>query len=80
MAKSSGSRQTRRTPACAESAVSSVMQTKAGAAAEPVFASHERAVLSAADWKAFHDALLDPPEPNAMLRKAAGRYRERFGG
>ncbi len=55
------------------------MQTKAGAAAEPVFTSHERVVLSAADWKAFHDALLDPPEPNAMLSKAARRYRERRG-
>ena len=80
MANSSGSQQIRRTPAYAESAVSSFMQAKAGAAAEPVFASHERAVLSAADWKAFHDALLAPPEPNAMLRKAARRYRGRFSG
>ena len=80
MAKSSGSRQTRRTPACAESAVNRFMQAKAGASAEPVFASHEKVVLSAADWTAFHDALIDPPEPNAMLRKAARRYRERFGG
>ncbi len=26
----------------------------------------------------FQDARLDPPEPNAMLREAARRYRARF--
>ena len=49
------------------------------AAPECVIDSHEKVVLSATDWEAFHEALLDPPEPNAMLREAVRRYRERVG-
>jgi hypothetical protein len=36
--------------------------------------------LSARDWDAFYDALLNPPEPNEKLIEAARRYRERVGG
>jgi uncharacterized protein (DUF1778 family) len=35
--------------------------------------------LSAADQKRFAQALLDPPAPNAALRRAARRHRELFG-
>jgi uncharacterized protein (DUF1778 family) len=35
--------------------------------------------LSAADQKRFAQALLNPPAPNASLRRAARRHRELFG-
>lgn len=50
------------------------------AAADRVIESKESAVLSARDWDAFHAALLHPPKPNAKLKEAARRYRERVGG
>ncbi len=68
-----------RAAAYEETTVSRFVLANAVAAAERVIDSHERIVLSAPDWEAFHDALLNPPEPNAALRKAARRYRERFG-
>jgi uncharacterized protein (DUF1778 family) len=40
---------------------------------------HETMVLSERDRKAFVSALLDPPAPGARLRKAARRYKQRFG-
>ena len=63
-----------------EMTVSRFVLTNAVAAAERVIEAHEKIVLSATDWDAFHDALLDPPEPNLALREAARRYRERAGG
>ena len=68
-----------RAAAYEEMTVSRFVVANAVAAAERVIDSHERIVLSAADWDAFHDALLAPPEPNAALRKAARRYREHLG-
>ena len=68
-----------RAAAYEETTVSRFVLANAVAAAERVIDSHERVVLSAVDWEAFHDALLDPPAPNAALREAARRYRERFG-
>ena len=50
------------------------------AAAERVIEARERIVLPATDWDAFHEALLNPPEANATLRRAARRYSERLGG
>ena len=50
------------------------------AEAERVIEARERTVLPATDWDAFHDALLNPPAPNAALRRAARRYRKRIGG
>ena len=73
-------RKLERAAAYEETSVSRFVLANAVAAAERVIDSHERVVLSAADWEAFHDALLDPPEPNAALMKAARRYRERIGG
>jgi uncharacterized protein (DUF1778 family) len=40
---------------------------------------HEAMVLSDRDRKAFVTALLNPPAPGARLRKAARRYKQRFG-
>ena len=60
-----------------DTTVSRFVLSSAIAAAERVIESKERMVLPATDWEAFHNALLDPPEPNAVLREAARRYRER---
>ena len=49
------------------------------AAAERVIESKEKVVLSATDWDTFHDALLNPPQPKAVLSAATRRYRERVG-
>ena len=35
--------------------------------------------LSLEDQKLFADAILDPPAPNAALRRMARRYRKLFG-
>ena len=68
-----------RAAAYEEMTVSRFVLTNAVAAAERVIEARERVVLPATDWDAFHDALLNPPAPNAMLRRAARRYRERVG-
>jgi uncharacterized protein (DUF1778 family) len=59
----------------AETNVSDFVLANAVSAAERVIDSHERVNLSAADWDAFHKALLHPPKPNAALRSAVRRYR-----
>lgn len=46
------------------------------AAAERIIEARERVVLPATDWEAFSSAILDPPAPNAALKRAAGRYRD----
>jgi len=38
---------------------------------------HDAMILSTRDREAFVDALLNPPEPAARLRKAVRRYRDR---
>lgn len=59
-----------------ETTVSRFVLSSAIAAAERVIESKEGTVLPTPDWNAFHNALLDPPEPNAVLKAAARRYRE----
>jgi uncharacterized protein (DUF1778 family) len=73
-------RKLERAAAYEETTVSDFVMTNALAAAERVIDSHEKITLSAKDWEDFHDALVNPPEPNERLRQAAGRYRERVGG
>ena len=73
-------RKLERAAAYEETTVSRFVLHNAVAAAEQVLEAHERIVLPATDWDAFHDALLDPPTPNAKLKRAARRYRERIGG
>ena len=41
--------------------------------------SHETIALSAADSRAFVDALLDPPPVNARLKDSVRRYRSATG-
>lgn len=73
-------RKLERAAAYEETTVSRFVLHSAVVAAERVIDTHERNVLPATDWGAFQDALLNPPEPNAVLRRAAHRYRERLGG
>ncbi len=73
-------RKLERAAAYEETTVSRFVLNNAVAAAERVIDARERIVLPATDWDVFHDALLNPPEPNAALRQAARRYRGRIGG
>jgi uncharacterized protein (DUF1778 family) len=69
-----------RAAAYEETSVSDFVLVNAVAAAERIIDSHEKVTLSARDWDVFYDVLINPPEPNAKLREAARRYRERVGG
>ncbi len=69
-----------RAAAYEETTVTRFVLRHAMAAAERVIKAREQFVLPATDWAAFHDALLNPPAPNAVLRRAARRYRERVSG
>ena len=73
-------RKLERAAAYEEKTVSDFVLANAAAAAERVISEHEKVILSAADWEAFYDALVNPPEPNARLKEAARRHRERAGG
>ena len=73
-------RKLERAAAYEDTTVSRFVLQNAVAAAERVIEARERIVLPATDWDAFHDALLNPPAPNAALQRAARRYRERIGG
>jgi uncharacterized protein (DUF1778 family) len=73
-------RKLERAAAYEETSVSDFVLANALAAAERVIESREKITLSAKDWDVFHDALIDPPEPNEKLKEAARRYRERVGG
>ena len=73
-------RKLERAAAYEETSVSDFVLANAVAAAERVIDSREKITLSAKDWDIFYDALVNPPEPNERLKKAARRYRERIGG
>ena len=73
-------RKLERAAAYEETSVSDFVLANAVAAAERVIDSHEKITLSGKDWDIFYDALVNPPEPNERLKKAARRYRERVGG
>jgi len=73
-------RKLERAAAYQATSVSDFVLANAVAAAERVIESYEKFTLSARDWDAFYDALINPPEPNEKLKKAARRYRERVGG
>ena len=48
-------------------------------AARRVIQEHETIRLSRSEQIAFVSALLDPPAPNARLRRAAATYRKQMG-
>ena len=47
--------------------------------AERVIRENEAVTLSGPEWKAFYDALTNPPAPNAALREAFARYKKAAG-
>jgi uncharacterized protein (DUF1778 family) len=49
--------------------------SKAHEAAATIVREHDTWALSRRESKAFVDALLNPPDPNAALRTAAARYK-----
>jgi len=55
--------------------VSDFVVSKLASAAEAVIQEHEIIRLNRAQSRAFVEALLNPPAPNAALRKAARRHQ-----
>jgi len=47
--------------------------------ADKVIRENEAITLSNAGWSVFFDALVNPPPPNAALRKAFAKYRKATG-
>ncbi len=66
-----------RAAAYEERSVSDFVLATATAAAERVIERHETVTLPAADWDVFFDALVNPPEPNEVLKAAVRRFRDR---
>ena len=63
----------------AGSTLSDFVLSNALAAADKTIHEHETITLSKADWDAFFDALVAPPEPNPRLREALKRHDELYG-
>jgi len=59
--------------------LSEFVVTSAQDAARRVIAEHESIQLSREEQQAFVQALLQPPEPNARLKRAAKAYLRRGG-
>lgn len=57
--------------------VSGFILSSALARAEQAIERHETMTLSGRDARAFLDAILDPPKPNARLRKALAEHTRR---
>ena len=53
--------------------------SSAQATAKRVIQEHEILVLSSKDREVFVNALLNPPAPNAKLRRAVRRYKQKHG-
>jgi uncharacterized protein (DUF1778 family) len=51
----------------------------AQAAAQNVIETNQTLKLGIEDSKAFVEAILNPAEPNEVLKKAAARYKKEFG-
>jgi uncharacterized protein (DUF1778 family) len=66
-----------RAAAYEEKTVSEFVLATATAAAERVIERNENVTLPAADWDLFFDALVNPPEPNEVLKAAVKRFRDR---
>ena len=59
-----------RAAALSNMTVSAFVVSHALDAADHLIRERERFVVSDQDWNLFFDALIDPPEPNAVLRGA----------
>ena len=72
-----------RAAALANTTVSAFVASSALEAADRMIRDRERLAVSERDWSLFFDALADPPEPNAALRRAFathGRLMARTDG
>jgi len=74
----SSKRKLERAASYTETTTSQFVLRNALEAADRTIESHERIALGQKDWNAFFDALMNPPEPNADMKRAATRYRERM--
>ena len=74
----SSKRKLERAASYAETTTSQFVLRNALDAADRTIEAHERIELGLEDWDAFFDALLNPPEPNEVIKRAAVRYRERI--
>lgn len=68
-----------RAAAYAGSTLSDFVLSNALAAASEVIRAREMIVLSAKDWDAFFEALINPQEPNERLRQALRRHDDLYG-
>ena len=59
-----------RAAALANTTVSAFVVNNALEAADRLISKRERLAISQQDWNRFFDALVDPPKPNASLRRA----------
>ncbi len=59
--------------------LSDFLISSARAAASQTIEEHTIIRLNAAESLAFAEALLNPPQPNAALRRAARSYRSKIG-
>ncbi len=63
-----------RAAAYADKTVTDFVLDSALKSADALVRKHEVITLEAADWDVFYAALLNPPKPNAKLRKALAWY------
>jgi len=61
------------------STLADFLSKSAQAAAQQTIANHNVLKLNAEDSRAFIDAILNPAEPNEVLKEAAKRYKQEFG-
>jgi uncharacterized protein (DUF1778 family) len=61
------------------STLADFLSKSAQAAAQQTIANHNILKLNAEDSRAFVEAILNPAEPNEVLKEAARRYKQEFG-
>lgn len=66
-----------RAAAYANKSLSEFVLGQALHAADEVIQEHETILMEEADWGVFLDALVNPPKPNAKLRKAFAEHKKR---
>ena len=57
--------------------LSRFIRDEAVRAARRVIQEHEPQTLSPQDWQIFFEALMNPPKPNANLKKAIARFYDK---
>ncbi len=72
-------RRLKRAATLANMTVSAFVVHNALEAADHLIRERERLVLSKEDWDIFSEALVNPPQPNAALRKALATHERLIG-